>query len=84
MKARRAEWESSRAAAGRKGAAAPTRRGALTTSAIRKLVDAGRPDAQIDFPVHLHMLRHATGPSWRTTPTTLVIHVYLSQATSGR
>ncbi len=37
------------------------RKGPMTTSAFRKVVDRAGRIAEIGFPVHPHMLRHATG-----------------------
>ena len=37
------------------------RRGPVTTSAVRKIVARAGKEADIDFPVHPHMLRHACG-----------------------
>ena len=37
------------------------RRGPLTTSAVRKMIARAGRVARIPFPVHPHMLRHATG-----------------------
>ena len=37
------------------------RKGPLTTSTVRKLVARAGEVAKIGFPVHPHMLRHATG-----------------------
>ena len=37
------------------------RKGPLTTSTVRKLITRAGEKAEIDFPVHPHMLRHACG-----------------------
>lgn len=37
------------------------RRGAMTDSAVRKIIARAGDDAQLGFPVHPHMLRHACG-----------------------
>jgi len=37
------------------------RRGPMTTSAVRKLVTRAGEEAELGFPVHPHMLRHAAG-----------------------
>jgi type 1 fimbriae regulatory protein FimE len=37
------------------------RRGAMTDSAIRKIIARAGDEAQLGFPVHPHMLRHACG-----------------------
>jgi type 1 fimbriae regulatory protein FimB/type 1 fimbriae regulatory protein FimE len=37
------------------------RRGPLTDSAVRKIVTRAGETARFDFPIHPHMLRHATG-----------------------
>jgi type 1 fimbriae regulatory protein FimE len=40
---------------------ATERRGAMTDSAVRKIVARAGENAKLDFPVHPHMLRHACG-----------------------
>jgi type 1 fimbriae regulatory protein FimE len=37
------------------------RKAPLTTDAVRKIVSRAGREAGIEFPVHPHMLRHATG-----------------------
>lgn len=37
------------------------RKGPLTTSTVRKLITRAGQKAELDFPVHPHMLRHSTG-----------------------
>ena len=37
------------------------RKGPLTDSAVRKMVARAGKNADLDFPIHPHMLRHATG-----------------------
>jgi type 1 fimbriae regulatory protein FimB/type 1 fimbriae regulatory protein FimE len=37
------------------------RRGAMTDSSVRKIVARAGAEAKLGFPVHPHMLRHATG-----------------------
>jgi type 1 fimbriae regulatory protein FimB/type 1 fimbriae regulatory protein FimE len=37
------------------------RRGAMTDSAVRKIIARAGADAELGFPVHPHMLRHACG-----------------------
>jgi len=37
------------------------RGGAMTDSAVRKIIDRAGVDAELGFPVHPHMLRHACG-----------------------
>jgi type 1 fimbriae regulatory protein FimE len=54
------------------------RGGPLTDSGVRKIVARAGAAAPLPFPVHPHMLRHATGYSWSTTGRdTRVIHHYL-------
>jgi integrase len=57
------------------------RQGPLTTSAIRKLVARAGQVAKIGFPVHPHMLRHATGFKLANDgQDTRAIQVYLGHA----
>jgi len=37
------------------------RRGPLTSSTVRKIISRAGVNAEIDFPIHPHMLRHSTG-----------------------
>ena len=46
------------------------RKAPLCADAVRKIVGRAGREAGIEFPVHPHMLRHATGTSWPTTGRT--------------